>query len=78
MDRVRGEEACEREEVMCKHGHERGVRSAHFGHGLFLFGCEFPFPCSCLIWFGFKCFCLVVGLRRRVGKRNSEFGYVCV
>lgn len=46
MDGVRGEEACEREEIMCKHSHERGVRSAHFGHGLFLFGSEFSFPCN--------------------------------
>lgn len=46
MDGVRGEEACEREEVMCKHSHEGGVRREHFGHGLFLFGSEFSFPCN--------------------------------
>lgn len=43
MDGMRGEEACEREEVMCKHSHERGVRSAHFGHCLFFLFWSDPF-----------------------------------
>lgn len=78
MDGVRCKEACKREEIICKHSHERGVRMAHFGeHGLllFLFGSDQLFSlfrilkyergrvCYVSIRFGFKrLFCLVVGL----------------